>query len=221
MERREAWCWCQSCGGRLSRVMLPAPPWMIARGLWEGLKGIIACSFVSPQGKVPSRRSAPALHLNIERPLAEILASDHFVLVYDFANCSSTGRVVKNENKGCPGSERAKKGRQSDVMGVLAMDKNSTLHTLPLDDNIAPDEGPTSGQVAKTLPAEDQRQQARAPGLLHRFRHHNSILCLATSDDRIFAGTQAGELLVGLKVHSQSHGDLTLTIGIHARHLSA
>ena len=40
-------------------------------------------------------------------------------------------------------------------------------------------------------------QAARAPALLHRFRHNASILCLTTSDERIFAGTQAGEILVG------------------------
>ena len=34
------------------------------------------------------------------------------------------------------------------------------------------------------------------PSLAHRLRHNNSILTIALSEDRIYAGTQGGEILV-------------------------
>ena len=36
------------------------------------------------------------------------------------------------------------------------------------------------------------------PPLVHRFQHNTSILCLATTEEFVFAGTQAGEILVSL-----------------------
>ena len=43
---------------------------------------------------------------------------------------------------------------------------------------------------------KESAAHAEAPPLLHRFQHDASILCLTTVGERIFAGTQNGELLV-------------------------
>ncbi|KAL9057682.1 MAG: hypothetical protein Q9162_002156 [Coniocarpon cinnabarinum] len=42
---------------------------------------------------------------------------------------------------------------------------------------------------------QNQYGASSAPDLLHRFQHHASILCLTTSVYKVFAGTQAGEIL--------------------------
>jgi hypothetical protein len=41
-------------------------------------------------------------------------------------------------------------------------------------------------------------EQGVVPSLFHRVRHTNSILALAVSKQYIYAGTQGGEILVGL-----------------------
>ena len=40
--------------------------------------------------------------------------------------------------------------------------------------------------------------EQQSPSLFHRLQHNRSILSLVVSDDSIFAGTQAGDILVGL-----------------------
>jgi di- and tripeptidase len=47
------------------------------------------------------------------------------------------------------------------------------------------------------------REHGLVPALVHRVRHTSSILALAVSQQYIYAGTQAGEILVGcLQVHT-------------------
>lgn len=42
-------------------------------------------------------------------------------------------------------------------------------------------------------------RDSRTPALSHRMKHDKSILALAVSAQYIFAGTQGGEILVGLQ----------------------
>jgi len=56
-------------------------------------------------------------------------------------------------------------------------------------------------------PASGEQRGSRAyglmPALVHRVRHTNSILALAVSRQHVYAGTQAGEILVScLRVHT-------------------
>ena len=44
--------------------------------------------------------------------------------------------------------------------------------------------------------SRDASNSVDPPGLTHKFQDERSILALAISEGRIFAGTQAGELLV-------------------------
>lgn len=66
--------------------------------------------------------------------------------------------------------------------------KNGAKHDK---DNVSPSSSPEG------LP-DRTRQASRdtAPSLIHRMKHNASILALALSSDRIFAGTQKGQILV-------------------------
>lgn len=78
----------------------------------------------------------------------------------------------------------------------VAMDEagDATSSLSPTDSE--PDEDEKAQALSEPLQTEGQEQESRAPGLLHRFRHNASILCLTACDERVFAGTQAGEILV-------------------------
>ena len=54
--------------------------------------------------------------------------------------------------------------------------------------------------VQTPVGSESPTGDSKNPTLLHRFRHHASILCLLTSNEYIFAGTQAGEIIVCMNV---------------------
>lgn len=53
---------------------------------------------------------------------------------------------------------------------------------------------------------DDDMRSVEGPALLHRFQHNTSILCLAAAKDCIFAGTQAGEILVSRLHHFTLRG---------------
>lgn len=48
-------------------------------------------------------------------------------------------------------------------------------------------------------------QHHRVPELMHRFRHDQSILCIAVTSSYIFAGTQSGDILVRTHLGLSSH----------------
>ena len=58
------------------------------------------------------------------------------------------------------------------------------------------DEPPTPGSLTRQ-PSQDLGDRQNAlPTLSHRLKHNSSILSIALSDEEIYAGTQAGEILV-------------------------
>lgn len=67
---------------------------------------------------------------------------------------------------------------------------------------------------------EPHGEASNQPVLFHKIKNERSILALAVSDSRLFAGTQAGEILVSLLrrfefMHQSNDG----SVGVVARDL--
>ena len=64
------------------------------------------------------------------------------------------------------------------------------------DDDVVDLDGHRERVVSITT--ADNRSALNGPALFHKVKNQKSILAIIVSDSKIFAGTQGGELLVGL-----------------------
>ena len=93
-------------------------------------------------------------------------------------------------------------------------------HALHNSDSAEPD---SDSDSEPNSPRKTEVQDGQRPELVHRFQHDASILCLTTNEERIFAGTQSGEILVRLHMLDQAcacRGALSNPPGIPSRHIS-
>lgn len=60
------------------------------------------------------------------------------------------------------------------------------------------------GAEASHLLDQDGFSTRKAPTLFHKVRNQKSILALAASESKLFAGTQGGEILVIITLHIPS-----------------
>ncbi|KAI9726735.1 MAG: hypothetical protein M1828_000591 [Chrysothrix sp. TS-e1954] len=58
-----------------------------------------------------------------------------------------------------------------------------------------PEEQPEADEADDQAYSSGSSASDAAPALIHRFRHDKSILCLATSDQYVYAGSQGGDIL--------------------------
>ncbi|KAI6840165.1 glutathione degradosome [Hortaea werneckii] len=70
------------------------------------------------------------------------------------------------------------------------------LHPQPYPLSSETDEASTPGPLTRQVSSDSGDRQNTLPTLSHRLRHTSSILAIALSDEEIYAGTQAGEILV-------------------------
>ncbi|KAI6911250.1 glutathione degradosome [Hortaea werneckii] len=70
------------------------------------------------------------------------------------------------------------------------------LHPQPNPLSSETDEAFTPGLLTRQVSSDSGDRQNTLPTLSHRLRHTSSILAIALSDEEIYAGTQAGEILV-------------------------
>ncbi|RMZ06302.1 hypothetical protein D0864_02277 [Hortaea werneckii] len=70
------------------------------------------------------------------------------------------------------------------------------LHPQPNPLSSETDEASTPGLLTRQVSSDSGDRQNSLPTLSHRLRHTSSILAIALSDEEIYAGTQAGEILV-------------------------
>ncbi|KAI7201475.1 glutathione degradosome [Hortaea werneckii] len=78
------------------------------------------------------------------------------------------------------------------------------LHPQPNPLSSETDEASTPGLLTRQVSSDSGDRQNTLPTLSHRLRHSSSILAIALSDEEIYAGTQAGEILVyGLNTYER------------------
>ena len=86
----------------------------------------------------------------------------------------------------------------------LPQPPRSLLQPLTMIDSHIAADANSNGTATATVRGEargvQHAEHGSVPSLFHRVGHTNSILALAVSNQCIFAGTQGGEILVGLPI---------------------